>query len=99
MFLRILYSAIFYMSGSWACLISIAIWNKNKVVVGLAAFVWVANGSFLVYGMSLSTDHADELKRHKTWLITRLHSGEESISKYLNVRTYLSAGPLFMGSE
>jgi hypothetical protein len=29
---------------------SIAIWNKNKVAIGLTAIAWVVNVSFLVYG-------------------------------------------------
>ena len=40
---------------------SIAIWNMNKVIVGLTAMVWVANASFLVQGKSLSICFADEL--------------------------------------
>jgi hypothetical protein len=32
---------------------SIAIWNKNKIVVALAAIVWLVNVSFLSEGKSL----------------------------------------------
>jgi len=30
----------------------IAVWNKNKVIVGLAASVWGINGSFMVQGLA-----------------------------------------------
>ena len=35
-------------------LLSIAIWNKSKVIVGLATSVWLTNLSFLILGESLS---------------------------------------------
>jgi hypothetical protein len=75
-------SANYYMRGSLACLTSIAIWNRNKVIVGLSAIVWVTNGTFLIQGKSLSTHHVDELKSWNTWLIARLLSGEGSIPIY-----------------
>jgi len=31
-------------------LASIAIWNKHRVIVGLATGVWVTNTSTLIYG-------------------------------------------------
>ena len=34
--------------------LSIAIWNKSKVIVGLATSVWLTNLSFLILGESLS---------------------------------------------
>jgi len=42
-------------------LASIAVWNKNKVIVGLATIVWGINGSFMVQGESLSTHPSEEL--------------------------------------
>jgi len=52
----------------------IAIWNRNKVVVALATILWVVNVSFLIYGKSLFTRPADELKLSQTWILTRHHS-------------------------
>jgi hypothetical protein len=45
--------------------------------------VWLANLSFLIHGKLLPTYFADELKTCQTWLVTRLYSGEESISKHI----------------
>jgi len=60
-FLRLCSSANVQRRRSFSLLASIAVWDKNKVVVGLATIVWGINGSFLVFGESLSTHSSDEL--------------------------------------
>jgi len=50
--------------------------------VALSAILWSVNVSFLIYGKSLSTRPADELKLSQPWILTRCHSGKQSISKY-----------------
>lgn len=50
--------------------------------MALATILWVVNVSFLIYGKSLFTRPADELKLSQTWILTRHHSGKELISKY-----------------
>lgn len=60
-FLRLCSSANVQRSRSFSVLASIAVWNKNKVIVGLATIVWGINGSFTVVGESLSTHPSYEL--------------------------------------
>ncbi len=81
-FLSLHSSAIFQKRCSWAWPASVAFWNRNKVVVALSAILWSVNVSLLIYGKSLSTRPADELKLSQPWILTRCHSGKQSISKY-----------------
>jgi hypothetical protein len=50
--------------------------------VALSAIVWSVNVSLLIHGKSLSTHPADEMKLNQTWILTRYHSGNQSILKY-----------------
>ncbi len=50
--------------------------------MALVTILWVVNVSFLIYGKSLFTRPADELKLSQTWILTRHHSGKELISNY-----------------
>ena len=62
---------------SWRA--SVAVWNRNKYIVGLATIVWGVNTSLQVQGESLFTRAADALKPWQTWLVTRCYSGEQTI--------------------
>ena len=81
--------AIFQRGCSWGWPGSIAIWNRNKTVVALVIVVWVTNISFLIHGKSLFTGPVSELKPIHIWIVTRYHSGEESISKYFGSSVFI----------
>jgi hypothetical protein len=42
-------------------LYSIAVWQKNKLAIGLAIGVWLINASFLLEGKTLSSPLSDKL--------------------------------------
>jgi hypothetical protein len=89
-------SAIFQRSHSWVWPASIAIWNKNKVIVSFATIIWVANISFIIYGKRLSTCPGGELKPSQTWIVTRYHSGKIYLKIFLIPRAYPFSAPLCM---
>ena len=95
-FLRFYSSANIQRRHSFSLLASIAIWNKNKVIVGLSILVWGINGSFLVQGESLSSHSRTNCNSVKTWFVSRPRPGEEkhqsqSILDFLSLSTRRSA--------
>jgi hypothetical protein len=40
---------------------SLAIWNRNKVVVAIAAIIWLTNGAILIQGKSPNPEANKEL--------------------------------------
>jgi hypothetical protein len=56
--------------------VSIAIWNRNKVILALVTIVWGIDVSLLVHGKSLSSRTTEELKLSQKWLLIRYHQGE-----------------------
>jgi hypothetical protein len=88
-------------SGAYRGFFSIAIWNRNKVVVAMAISVWVVSAGFFLQGKSLFTYLVGDRELNSTLLLFdhRCRASKRPISISLSHVLIQSIASLCMGTR